>query len=67
MYLVDVTTLGRSVFDTAGSDKRTLKHILESEDTIKVFFDIRNDSDALFSLCGVRIGGVEDTQLMELA
>jgi exonuclease 3'-5' domain-containing protein 1 len=67
VYFVDVTTLQHNAFDTAGSNGRTLRTVLESKDVIKVFFDIRNDSDALFSLYGVRVGGIEDLQLIELA
>ena len=33
----------------------------------KVFFDIRYDSDALYSLYRITVGGIEDLQLMELA
>ncbi len=33
----------------------------------KVFFDVRNDSDALFAHFGVGLQGVEDVQLMESA
>lgn len=67
VHLVDVTGLGKDTFDTAGSDGRTLRRILESQEIVKVFFDIRNDSDALFGLFGVRVRGIEDVQLMELA
>ena len=67
VYLVDVTAFQHSAFDTAGSSGRTLRAVLQSDDIIKVFFDIRNDSDALFNLYGVRVGGIEDLQLMELA
>ncbi|KAK5701104.1 hypothetical protein LTR17_022901 [Elasticomyces elasticus] len=67
VYLVDVTTLGRDAFTTAGADGRTLKAVLESRNIVKVFFDIRNDSDALFGLYEIRIAGIEDLQLMELA
>jgi exonuclease 3'-5' domain-containing protein 1 len=67
VYFVDVTTLQNQAFDTAGSNKRTLRQVLEANNIVKVFFDIRNDSDALFSLYGVRVGGIEDLQLMELA
>lgn len=66
-YLVDVTTLRRSAFDTTGANGRTLRSILESSDEKKVFFDIRNDSDALFSHYGICVAGIEDLQLMELA
>jgi exonuclease 3'-5' domain-containing protein 1 len=67
VYLIDVTTLGRDAFDVAGSDGRSLRSILESSEIIKVFFDIRNDSDALYSLYGVHVRGIWDLQLMELA
>jgi exonuclease 3'-5' domain-containing protein 1 len=67
VHLVDITGLGKQAFEIAGSEQQTLRSILESEDIIKVFFDIRNDSDALFGLFGVRVSGIEDLQLMELA
>ncbi|TKX18744.1 3'-5' exonuclease-like protein 3 [Elsinoe australis] len=67
VYLVDVTTLGPSAFVTSDKNGRNLKAILESSEIIKVFFDIRNDSDALFSLYNISVAGIEDLQLMELA
>ena len=70
VYLVDVTVLGALAFSTPSSKKGssfTLKTVLESADTLKVFFDVRNDSDALFSLYGIRLAGTTDLQLMELA
>ena len=67
VHLVDVTGLGKLAFHTAGPDGKTLKHILESQEIVKVFFDIRNDSDALFGLFDIRVKGIEDIQLMELA
>ncbi len=45
----------------------TFKTILESPSITKVFFDVRNDSDALFSHYGIRLAGIEDVQLQELA
>lgn len=67
VHLIDVTGLEKQAFEIPGSDGRTLKQILESQEMIKVFFDIRNDSDALFGLYDIRVGGIEDVQLMELA
>ncbi|CZT23201.1 uncharacterized protein RCC_08912 [Ramularia collo-cygni] len=67
LYLIDVTTLKDQAFNTSGSNSRTLKTVLESQEIIKVFFDIRNDSDALYNLFGIRVAGIEDLQLMELA
>lgn len=65
--LIDVHTLGAEVFETAGTKGKTLKNILEDEHIPKVFFDVRNDSDALFAHFGVALQGIEDVQLMESA
>ena len=35
--------------------KKTLKDILQEEKILKVLFDIRNDSDALFAYFGVEL------------
>lgn len=67
LHLVDVTELQAMAFSTSASNGTTLKSILESEVITKVFFDIRTDSDALFNLYGVRVAGIHDLQLMELA
>jgi len=71
VYIVDITTLGAKAFTTATTaahvGSATLQTILEDPTVPKVFFDVRNDSDALFSLYGVRLAGVEDVQLMEIA
>ncbi|EOA81420.1 hypothetical protein ACJQWK_10841 [Exserohilum turcicum] len=67
VYLLDVHTLGAQAFNTAGAKRTTLKDILEDEKIPKVFFDVRNDSDALFAHFSVALQGVEDVQLMESA
>lgn len=67
VYLVDIHTLQSAAFTTATADGTTLKSVLESPDITKVFFDVRNDSDALHYHFGVRLCGVEDVQLMENA
>jgi exonuclease 3'-5' domain-containing protein 1 len=67
VYLIDVHTLGAQAFNTAGAKQKTLKDILQDERIPKVFFDVRNDSDALFAHFGVALQGVEDVQLMESA
>lgn len=59
--------LGAQAFNTSGAKGKTLKDILQDEKIPKVFFDVRNDSDALFALFGVALQGVEDVQLMESA
>jgi exonuclease 3'-5' domain-containing protein 1 len=66
-YLVDVHILRGEAFSTVAKNGHTLKSILESEHISKAFFDIRNDSDALYSLYGIRVAGICDIQLMELA
>jgi exonuclease 3'-5' domain-containing protein 1 len=67
VYLIDVYTLKNAAFTTAGKDGKTLKDILESATVSKVFFDVRNDSDALFSHYGIALKGIQDIQLMENA
>ena len=67
VYLIDVLNLKANAFNTPGSKGQTLRTVLESDLYGKVFFDVRNDSDALFAYFGVAIQGVEDVQLMESA
>jgi len=62
--LIDVYSLGSQAFNTTGIKGKTLKDILHDEKIPKVFFDVRNDSDALFAHFGVALQGVEDVQLM---
>ncbi|KAK4044745.1 ribonuclease H-like domain-containing protein [Parachaetomium inaequale] len=67
-YLVDVHTLGDTAFLAASlTTGRTFKDILESTTVPKVFFDVRNDSDALYGNFQIRLAGIQDLQLMELA
>ncbi|KAK1657772.1 exonuclease, partial [Colletotrichum godetiae] len=66
VYLVDIHTMQSTAFSTAVGGT-TFKQILESPDITKVFFDIRNDSDALFHHFQVNLSGIEDMQLMENA
>lgn len=66
-YLVDVSVLGGQAFTTAGKNDKTLKDLLESADVQKAIFDVRNDSDALYSHFGIRLDGIQDIQLMEFA
>ena len=64
---IDVIILGTQAFTTAGKTGQTLKTMLESADVVKYFFDVRNDSDALFSHFGIWLAGIRDIQLMEFA
>ncbi|RYC80175.1 hypothetical protein BFJ63_vAg16938 [Fusarium oxysporum f. sp. narcissi] len=66
-YLIDVYTLRDECFSTPGRNGRTLKGILECDSIPKVFFDVRNDSDALYGNYQIRLAGIYDLQLMELA
>lgn len=67
VHLIDVHILGAQAFNTSGVKGKTLKDILQNDKIPKVFFDVRNDSDALFAHFGVALQGVEDVQLMESA
>ncbi|QSZ31560.1 hypothetical protein DSL72_001127 [Monilinia vaccinii-corymbosi] len=67
MFLVDVHKLGEQAFSTTNTSGVTFKSILESPLIPKVFFDVRCDSDALYSHFGINLAGVIDLQLMELA
>jgi exonuclease 3'-5' domain-containing protein 1 len=66
-YIVDIHTLGDAAFLTCATNGKTLKSILESDAIPKAFFDVRNDSDALYSHFGIALAGICDIQLMELA
>jgi 3'-5' exonuclease len=55
----------RQAFETAGPGGQTLRAILESSYYPKVFFDARNDSDALNSHFEIGLRGVVDLQLLE--
>jgi len=67
VYLIDIHSLGKTAFSTTNRSTTSLKRILESPTIPKVFFDIRNDSDALFSHFQISVNGIHDLQLMELA
>lgn len=67
VYLIDVTRLKRQTFETKSSSGLTLEDVFQSDDISKVFFNIRNDSDALFSLYDVHIKDFEDLQLQGVA
>lgn len=67
VYLLDIHVLGRRAFDTSGTCNLTWANILESVQYVKVFFDVRNDSDALFNNFQIDLHGIIDVQLLELA
>ncbi|KAF2117958.1 ribonuclease H-like domain-containing protein [Lophiotrema nucula] len=67
IYLIDVYTLKQPTFETSGPDGITLQSVLESPNIPKAIFDVRNDSDALYKHFNIKLQGVQDLQLMELA
>ena len=66
-FLVDIHVLQGKAFNTPNSSGTSLKSILESSLVPKVFFDVRNDADALFAHYQISMQGVRDLQLMEVA
>ncbi|KAJ7779269.1 ribonuclease H-like domain-containing protein [Mycena metata] len=67
IWLIDVVVLGASAFEESGPGGKSLKRVLESRSVKKIFFDVRNDSDALFNLFGITLANVYDLQLLEVA
>ena len=67
VYLLDILVLREKAFNTPGQSGTDLRAILQSEIIPEVFFDVRNDADALFAHFGVSVEGVVDVQLMEVA
>ena len=67
-YLLDITTLGSLAFSTPSPTQAqtTFKSILQDASIPKVFFDVRNDSDALHSHFQISLAGIIDLQLLEL-
>ncbi|MCJ1472626.1 hypothetical protein MMC13_001275 [Lambiella insularis] len=66
-FLIDIHILQDDAFRTPNRSGLTLKSILESESVPKVFFDVRNDADALFAHYQVFMRCVQDIQLLEAA
>lgn len=67
VYLIDVFTLRERCFTVTNNKQSSLKTILEAPSIPKVFFDVRNDSDAMFSHYGIELQCIKDLQVMELA
>ena len=66
-YLVDLLTLGQRAWETPGLDKvTTLRTIFESVDIIKIVFDVRGDSNALYNDYKIKLAGVLDVQYLAL-
>ena len=67
VFLIDIFVLQQAAFDTPNWSGITLRSILESEIIPKVFFDVRNDSDALFAHFNISLRGTHDVQLLKAA
>ncbi|KAF9528396.1 ribonuclease H-like domain-containing protein [Crepidotus variabilis] len=67
VWVVDVTVLGNFAFEYVGQSGWSLRTILENRDTVKMLFDVRNDSDSLYNLYGITLANVYDLQLLEIA
>ena len=67
VFLIDVFVLGEKAFCTSNRSGTDLRSILESALVPKVFFDLRNDSDALFAHFQISLQGIHDVQLLEVA
>lgn len=67
-YVVDVHNLQTAAFDTCGErEAGTLRSILESPDVPKMIYDVRQDSDALYHQFNIKLDGILDVQLFQLA
>lgn len=62
---IDVYAFCSRAFDTTSKLDCSLRSIFESASIPKVFFDVRNDSNALFSHYQISLAGVVDLQVME--
>ena len=66
IYLVNVHILKDNAFTIVGEEGQIVKDVLESATIPKVFFDIRNNLDTLFSYFSVNLVYIQDIQLMQL-
>lgn len=67
VFLVDIFLLKEAALCTSNRSGTNLRSIFESALVPKVFFDVRNDCDALFSHFQISMSGVHDVQLLEVA
>ena len=66
-YVFDVLALGgRVMFETEGEEGQSLRKLLQSQQ-VKVFWDVRQDQDAMWHHFDIQLGGITDAQLMEIA
>jgi hypothetical protein len=67
VYVLDIFVLGRRAFTMSTVGGLTMKGLLEDENIRKVWFDPRNDVDALWHQFGIMPRGIFDLQLAEVA
>lgn len=67
VYVLDVHVLGRRAFSMQTPQGTSMKGLLEEQSIRKVWFDPRNDVDALFHQFGIMPKGIFDLQLAEVA
>jgi hypothetical protein len=67
VYVLDVHVLGRRTFTMKTPNGTSMKGLLEEQSIRKVWFDPRNDVDALYHQFGVLPKGIVDLQLAEVA
>lgn len=67
VYVLDIYVLGRRAFVMETVNGTSMKSLLESESVRKVWFDPRNDVDALYHQFGIMPKGIFDVQLAEVA
>ncbi|KAK5942005.1 hypothetical protein PMZ80_005956 [Knufia obscura] len=66
-YLVDLLFLGQAAWETVGCDETTtLRTIFENQNIVKIIFDVRGDSNALYKDYKIRLAGVLDMQYLAL-
>lgn len=65
VYIVDVKKIDHKILFPKSSTNISLKTILESSEYLKVMFDSRADSDALFHQFGVKLYNVLDLQVYD--
>jgi exonuclease 3'-5' domain-containing protein 1 len=59
-YIIDIHILGGDAFSTTNSTGNSLESILESPKIPKVFFNIHNNSNALYSQYHICVDGIID-------
>jgi len=67
VYVLDVHCLGARLFTMQTPNGTSMKMLFENPDIRKVWFDPRNDIDALYHQFGIMPRGIFDLQLAEVA